>query len=452
MERTLAEQIMKVFIDSMVYLHYRNLEELDLPTMLCTQGVSIVVPRITLRELDKHKNMHPLSRIRNRARRILRKIERWTAEGKEVRPGVSAEFFPTAPAIDFARHGLNPNWNDDMLIASVLQYKLDHPQEEVALITQDSAPKLTATHLGIKVFQLPEEYKLPEEPDPLEQENRELSRTLARLQNALPQIVVCFAGTEEPEAYAKFVLPSPPEPMEEEIKRTIEELKRKLPKQHPPKPAARDKRKTIQQAIEAHLAGLNYMNVIPVEEYERYNKGVDAFLAEYERFLRETWERRASMLRSIQFQIEIRNVGTTPADDVDVEFDFPDGCHLSTTEDLPDLPKEPRPPRKPMTRIELMTNSIFPLSSLSFSSPSVPDFELPGSFNIERTNSLKVTGHFGRIKHGAKVALPELSLTFDSYESASSFKCNYSIRPANLPDAVTGQLHFVIEKEDDGNN
>ena len=436
---------MRVFIDCMVYLHYRNLEDLDLPSMLRNDNVFVVVPRITLRELDKHKNTHSSSRIRDRARRILQKIERWTTERGNVRPGMSAEFFPATPSIDYARYGLNPEWSDDILIASVLHYKKDHPEEEVILIIQDSGPKLTATQLGIKVFALPQEYKLPPEPDPLEVENRELSRALARLQNALPQLLACFAGSEEPKTYARFFLQTPPESMGEEIKRTIDEFRHKLPKQYPPEPRPPTKRQTIYEFVDS----LKYIDPIPSEEYERYNKGVDTFLADYESYMRETWEAKAAAKRSIRFQIEIRNIGTAPADDVDVEFHFPDGFQLFTEDDWPDLPKEPRPPRKPMTRMQIMTDSIGRIPNFSFPSPSAPHFTIQTSFTIKRTNSYDVTDHFARIKHGAQVTVPELFLAFDSYESASSFNCDYTIRPANLPDPITGQLHFVIEKRND---
>jgi hypothetical protein len=43
--------------------------------------------------------------------------------------------------------------------------------------------------------------------------------------------------------------------------------------------------------------------------------------------------------------------------------------------------------------------------------------------------------------------LRELFLTFDSYETANSFHCDYVINVNNLPHALKGKLHFVIEKD-----
>jgi predicted ribonuclease YlaK len=203
---------MKVFFDTMIFLHYRSLDQLDLTQILGPSPHTLMVPRITLRELDKHKNAHKLARIQARARKVLKKIEAWSG-GEEVRPGISAEFLAAMPIVDYAKLGLNPDWSDDLLIATVLQYKTDHPEESVILVTQDSGPRMTASQLGITVLELPADWKLPVEPDPLEVENRELAKTIAALQNALPKLIVSFSGADEPEQHAIFALPPPPESM-----------------------------------------------------------------------------------------------------------------------------------------------------------------------------------------------------------------------------------------------
>lgn len=441
---------MKVFFDTMVFLHYRSIDELNLDDLLGPSPHTIIMPRITLRELDKHKNTNSSSRIRERARKMVKKIEQWAA-GEQIRPGVAMEFMARIPAVDYSTLGLNPDWCDDVLIASVLQYRTDHPNDaEVILVTQDSGPRLTALQLGLRVVELPEEYKLPAEQDPLEAENRELLRTISVLQNALPKLTVSFAGSDQPEDHACFVLPCPPNSMEHEIKRKIEEFRAKLPKQQPPQ-ATPPKPDSPVALMQAQLAGWSYIDPIPAEEYERYNRGVDEYLRSYERYMRDTWEGQAATRRSIRFKIDIRNTGTAPAEDVDVLFHFPDGFRLFSGDDLPDIPKEPRPPRKPRTRMQQMTDSIGHIGNLNLARPNLPDFKMPSSFSIERSRSYDVRDHFRRIKHGDSAALPEMFLTFDSYQTASSFSCDYTIRPANLPSPITGKLHFVIEKENANN-
>jgi len=441
---------MKVFFDTMVFLHYRSVEEINLDDLLGPPPHTIVLPRITLRELDKHKNTHSSSRIRERARRMLKKIERWAA-GEQVRPGVTLEFVARVPTLDYSSLGLNADWADDVLIASVLQYRTDHANDhEVTLVTQDSGPRLTASQLGLRVYELPEKYKLPPEQDPLEAENRELLRTISALQNALPKLSVSFAGSDLPEDHARFVLPCPPESMDDEIEKKLEELRAKMPKQRPPQ-ATHPNSNDWSALIQAEVLRTSILDPIPLEEYERYNRDVEEYLKSYEHFMRITWEAQAATRRSIRFEIDIRNAGTAPAEDVDVLFHFPDGFQLFSEDNMPAIPSEPRPPRKPRTRMQQMTDNIEHVGNFNLAHASLPDFTMPSSFSIERSHSYDVRDHFQRIKHGDGVTLPQLFLTFDSYKTATSFSCDYTIRPANLPSPITGKLYFVIEKEEANN-
>ena len=66
------------------------------------------------------------------------------------------------------------------------------------------------------------------------------------------------------------------------------------------------------------------------------------------------------------------------------------------------------------------------------------------TFRVRKTNSYEVSDHFKRIKQGQTATLPELVLIFDSYEVAKSFHCTYDIVVSNLPERITGELHFVV--------
>jgi hypothetical protein len=110
------------------------------------------------------------------------------------------------------------------------------------------------------------------------------------------------------------------------------------------------------------------------------------------------------------------------------------------------MPAEPSPPPEPRTQMGVLVNNMHYSTNLSLPTVTLPHLGMPLSFNIRRTDSYRVTDHFRRIKHGDNGLLPKLFLMFDSYDTASSFACRYVLRPVNLPDAVSGELHFVIEK------
>jgi hypothetical protein len=423
-----------VFFDTMVFLHYRPIHEIDLCKLVESDKVELMLPRITLAELDKHKNTHNSQRIRDRARNLLIRIEEWIECNKEIRAGVSINISPLFPGIDFAAHGLNPNWNDDVLIASILEFKSQNPNDDVVLITQDTGPRMACRHHGIETAKLGEDYRVPDDPDEVEAENRSLKRRLAKFESALPKLIVCFADSDK-SIHSKFKLKKPTVVDESKIQQEVSKVRSEVPQQPPNTQST--------ASIERFLAG-PILNIKP-EEYERYNTERDKYLQRYEDYLRRTAAHLNAAERSIEFQIEIRNTGTAPADDVDVWLHFPDGFTIYDEENFPEPPPNPSPPQRPQSEIEkiLTASRGFSIPRVSFPSNKPP----PSSFRLERTNSYEVTDHFQRIKHGYDVKLPRFLLIFDSFESGSSFSCCYQITPANLTEPITGELHFVIEKE-----
>ena len=65
---------------------------------------------------------------------------------------------------------------------------------------------------------------------------------------------------------------------------------------------------------------------------------------------------------------------------------------------------------------------------------------------IKRTNSYDVRSHVNKAKHGYTLRIAGFTAVFDSYESAGSFRIDYSISAANLPKAADGHLSVVVEK------
>ena len=430
-----------IFLDTMVFLHYKPINQVDFDRLFNVNKVIILIPRITLRELDEQKNTNPKSKIRSRAKNNLSNIEKWLKSNEPIRENVFVKYYSNMPIdVNFKSHGLNENWNDDILLATVFQYKLENPIEDVCFISQDTGPKLTAKHLHIDSIQLPDEYKLPVVVDSKEKEILELKKTIEDLQTAVPEISVCFAGDNKHQTHKKFKMQSPSSNIEENIQALLSELKEKHPKQYP------DNSTSVKKTLIFDFIN----NAISQDEYDRYNKEIKGYYEDYEKYLNDKWKFQEVQKRTIPFQIEIHNTGKIPADDVDVYLYFPDGFELFEEDDLPTLPDKPKPPNLPRTPIEILNS--FRIDSIYSRNFDMPDIltqrtNYISNFKITKTDSYKINDKFDRIKHGDYAILPELVIVFDSYENAKSFSCDYIIRPANLPKAVMGKLNFVIEKD-----
>lgn len=433
---------MIVFLDTMIYLHYKSLEEINFIDLLNADLVKIIIPRITIKELDKEKNTSSSDKIKKRAKRVLGKIEKLLKKNSKIRDKVYLEYYQQIPKIDFEKIGLNPDWNDDYLIATIIQYKLENPNEnEVYLISQDTGPRFSACCFGINVFEMPEKYKLPIEISKLEAENKELKSKLEKLKNALPDLIICFSDSEDNTNHAVFELKKPPDLNKKYIEDKINELKIKYPKMDFPQ---KDKTKNLMSIYNALLT--TSINPIQKEEYDRYNKEVDIYLEKYKEYLYKNHNNIVMAYRTIRFELEIRNKGTVPAEDVDIVINFPDGFSLYTEDDFPELPEEPDIPQRPMSTFQRLANLTPNLMLQDTILNKLPNIKALSTFSLKKTKSYKLTDHFNRIKHYDFETLPELFLVFDSFESAKSFKCEYKIRPANLPEPIIRELHFIIEK------
>jgi hypothetical protein len=435
---------LSVFLDTMVYLHFVPFDQIDFAAIVDAELVTIVVPRVTFKELEKHKINHASARTRERARQALVLLEKCIESGSPVRDGVSIAFIPRLPRLDMEQYGLNPLWNDDVLIASVVEYRSDNPSEETILVTDDTGARLTCRHLGVKTIRPPEKYRLAPELDDDEKETRRLRRELEKLQHALPKLAIGFVDGME--LVRHFSL-RPPEPVNESvIAKTLAQLKRALP-EHTLKKASASADDPMLSGLAQMFTVTDAFGGIPDEEVRRYNEERLTYFDEYAQYMRATASLKNRLARTLRFTIAISNTGTAPAEDVDLRLYFPDGFSLCAEDELPAAPKEPSQPTMPRSQMEMLSASVV-MPGFRMPELYLPDVGPPSSFRLRKTNSYEVSDHFDRIKHGQTEALRQLFLMYDSHEAAASFHCNYEISVGNLPVVLTGSLHFVIEKEE----
>lgn len=286
----------------------------------------------------------------------------------------------------------------------------------------------------VKTIEPDKKKTLPSPMSELQKENLELKATIQKTQNAIPKLSLCFCDNDDGDNYEIYILRPPSAIRNEKIANAIKKLRQKY---------------SINLLRKAEMnQGIFFpFHQIPESEYERYNKEANNFLTNVEQYFHKRHELINASRRTISLELEVRNTGGKPAEDVDLLIHFPDGFKMYTENDCPSLPVKPTPPQKPRTQAEMIKESMESLSK----HPIVPSLDLSDigpkpPFVLKKTNSYDFTGHFHRIKHGCSEKLPLLFLEFDSYDPAASFSFDYELRPANLPDEKKGTLHVVIEK------
>ena len=442
-----------VFLDTNIFLHYQPFDQINWTEILGSPSVVLVATPIVVRELDEHKDQHRTPKIRDRAQAALKKIEQ-IALGETptlLSDGIELEY-AREPTVNFQEYGLRVEINDDHLIANCLSYRHSEPDINVALISGDTGARLKAGQHEIEAMALPEKYKLSSALDADEKEKRQLQRRIQQLENRFPKLKLAFF--DEANQFSA-TLQQPRAMAEEEIQQRMIDIKNRYKHRERPVVPKTEPQDYSPLARFARIQSLtnNFGNFAgpSSEEIARYNKDLDEFHEEYEIYLREHGVSASLLRRTIRLDLCLFNYGTAPAEDIDVFLHFPDGFKLYDGDNKPQMPEVPEPPRPPRTQAEIMQDrmNIRDFSSLTRTPHYLPTQSNVSAPEIKRSNSYEVAYEVERLKQHMNESLDPLYVVFDSFESAASFRVDYRINVADLPDETTGALHVTIATESD---
>jgi len=444
-----------VFLDTNVYLHYQLFDQINWLEVLKASAIVIVIPPVTVRELNKHKELHPRPRVKKRAGTVLRKFFSLFESGSQarLRDGIDVWLEDRDPVIDFAALQLSYEIQDDNLIASIIMFQNEKLEAEVSLVTSDAGLTLMAKagRQGISTIKLPDNLKLADEPDPYQKRIRELEQELRELKLKVPQLSLTF---EDGEQHTTFLLPNPVDLTQEKLESNLERIKQHHPKMKQRSEQARELPEHLAfmaEAVAGLTASLGSAVLLP-EDIDEYNAKLDEFYQAYAEYLQENVQYQNLKRRTVKLVVFVANDGTAPAEDIDMFMHFPDGFKLIGERGFPKSPEPPKPPAKPRTQMQKMLESISgPLVTLPSLAHYIPEPILPlpnvSAPNIKQMNSYNVDFHIQRIKHKLQESAEPLYVVFDSFESAQSFQIDYRILAANVPNEVIGKLHVIIEKD-----
>jgi hypothetical protein len=396
-----------VFLDTNIALHFRRADQIDWLALTSAPGVVLVVAPVLLRELEREKVHNPSRKLRERADNTVKWLATFLRDASPppVHPGFTLKFLDHEPQVDFGAQRLSLNMADDQLIASVLDYQAGGHQR-VLVCTADIGLEAKLRSRRIGPLLLPEEFKLPAEPDPLEEELRQTQRKLQRLELRLPDLRLAFENkTGRLDLRLPEVGNAPNAP-------TLGEIQ----DQHAP---------------------VNTAAVRPWEAStrEEYNRKLPEYYEAYSTYLEQlaAWEEQHA--RTVKMELVLSNRGLAPASDIDAVLHFPHDLELF--EDAKALPKRPNPPRPPV-RPSAAFHIEFPIPNLL--DPGVLDPIYRGPY-VERNN---IRFPVGRLKHGFDERLAPFYFRFPDRGAVRSFSIDFELSAGELPDPTSGKLHFVV--------
>ncbi len=443
------------FPDTNIYLHYNFFSELDWCKALRVSKVTLVLPSVTLRELDRKKFDSQDPRLRERARNVITRINEivgQTLEG-ELRPGVRLLCLPEEPNLEWGVHGLDPNMSDDWFLAHIIEFRRAHNGADVKVITADLGLRLKCVALGLNTIELPTAYRLATSYDPAASRVKELQQEVARLRDRFPRLKLGFWVGDNLETHRSALLRKPEPLAEHQITDQLESERNRC-QYVPPETPSSSKILTVAASklfsaeLKNHFRELSRPSTT---EVKRYSGQLNGYIAIYRRYLLEMKAYEDFWARTVRIDLTLQSVGAVPAEDIDIFLRFPDGLELKAGDRMPPRPTRPKPPKKPRSLYEQMTSPYVDIDI-----PALQELLRPQ--NLYRTERPNLTGpiistgngyevrfHIRRLKHQMKLDLDPLFVMFVTYEESHSFGFDYKIVAGNAPEPFLGELHIVIE-------
>ena len=426
-----------VFIDANAALHFKRPDQIDWRTLANASEVVLVAAPILLQELEEQKVINRSSKLRDRAADYIKWLHQFVRRpDTEVRAGVRWWFLPNEPQLDFSAERLSQTIADDHLLATVLDYTR---QSDVSVLvaTADLGLEVKLRSRGIGILELPDDLRLPAEPDPVELENRNLRRQIARFEARMPKLSVEFEGGAQHHAL------SPPDPNANCVA-SLDQVRADNPYMHGTQAVAR--RQDSVGAAFREFQRLTQQFGVSAERADMYNEELEQYFNQYQHYLdhHAAWRETLSLHHMVK--LVIANEGTARASNIDVDLFFPDGTRPVDQDDIPKEPKAPKAPRRPQGIIEMHG-----LGGSDFVSPLMTS-NLHHLINhnddgqpIVGTDGDSVRIGYSTLKHGFSVTSDGLMFRFADAATVRAFSVEFRLSADELPDALEGQLHFRID-------
>ena len=280
----------------------------------------------------------------------------------------------------------------------------------------------TAAHL--EAIQMPEVLRIPEELDSDEKKILELQRRLIAIQAASPDLKVTFENKKSFLDFKlfKFSLLT--------TARMADELQ-KARQEYPKTPL-------VPNALDFSL--------ITNKQVEQYNGRIATYLENLSLYHNQINDAAAWYNRTAEIKLFLSNMGGSPAEDIDILIHIPDGMEVVDEEELPEMSAPPDPPgtfADAMARMFAIPNINISALHSNFKMPLPPDNAQ--LLDIKKTKSYDVKFHVERLKHQNQEQLPLIYLHFSS--EPMSFRAEYRIVAANVPEPVIGALDLIYKGE-----
>ena len=402
-----------LLIDTSILLHYKRLDQIDWVKEVGASKVEILLVPVVIRELDKHKEQHPVKRVRKRAADYVKWINSLFSKALAVQicNGVTLRIVCSEPSLDFAVHQLDKGVADDWLIAHAIEESQGGPDSSVPIVTADVGLRLKGLGHNLDVvWWADNKYKLPENVDPDEKRVRELEQEIRQLKNRVPVLELRFPDGQR---HHEFTLTEIPR---ETIDAILDDIWENNQCGH---------RDSLKNGFSSRA----------------HDQAVRDYCSRFESYLKELSYFQGHV---IELGFVLTNVGTAVGDDIDVQLLFPDNLDIKSRFKTP---AEPAPPKVYLPSESFDLPKVVPIGgNLVYHMP--PDASLRPGLDADGPTVNPTTGvigyHVPKVKHNQSVELTATYVFLDDPSALPGFQVTYKLFAGNIRDVVESSLSVII--------
>ena len=404
-----------VFPDTNVLLRGQPLKQIDWKAVLGADQVELVIARVVVDEVDK-KKYDPKQSMQERARKANAQLQEiQEAEGR-VREGVRlALTFAELDSNELRSHGLLWDHGDDRLLGSALTHR-GGDKTDIVIVSMDNGLLNRAASLGFKTMRLPEKYRVPTPPDPLEAENRRLLAEIDQLKASYPKLNFVFSTGNT-------------------------EMTAEIPIQAPNDIALPYVREWSQ--ARGRVIGASPIIGDPVNVGEASEATADETAAFWD-FAQKQEAAEHAVARCIGVRFRLNNDSAQPAEAVRVFIELPP--EVESFNPRIDFPEEPRFRSSPVAGQPSIVAQMpkFRNRPIRFAPPDPTS--TPGVSGALQTDDPRVLAFQiqGVVQDRGRTTLPEVLLLFKAGELPGQVQLGYKIIASGVPQEFVGALKIRI--------
>lgn len=429
-----------VFPDTNLFLHFKPLAQIDWLAVCRARRVKLVVCLQVINELDDKKGD---ARLGERAKRAVKDIREM--RDKEVRPGVTLTVFNHALRPEDFPAGMSPDRSDDRIVRSVQAYAVANMDDAPsAVATDDYGMELRCEAHGVAVVRLPAADRLEAPQDELTKKLRQAQAEATALKNRLPSLALAVTvrggypdGHEPPDLPPSREV----EPLDVGEEMALQRLTHRK----------------LGQPAHPLLGGFDMERMLHrPEQIEKYNRQLEDYFAEYERYLHafNEWVEGRGVV--CDFDLYLVNCGNSPATGIECHVLFPPCVFrlLDPADEEDPFGQPPTPPQAPKEPVSFAASMLgLPDFGPGWAGGRGYDLRLPDPhapyaeiLNLadhdEGMTGAVLQCHLRQLTHTKTEKLGSFSLTFSGPTEVRPFQADYSILSTELPVKTEGKLLF----------